>query len=66
MNPAERFIRFAAECEWMAKFTPSPENKIEWARMAKKWLRYADFYDRQTSAAHRGSLTKRHRSRAQN
>jgi hypothetical protein len=62
MNPAERFVRFAAECERMAKFTHIPENKTEWTRMAERWLRYAEYYDRQTLAAYRGSLTRRHRT----
>jgi hypothetical protein len=34
MNPSDRFLRFAAECEVMAKFTSSPENEIVWHRMA--------------------------------
>jgi hypothetical protein len=28
MNTSERFLKFAAECELMAKFTPSHENEI--------------------------------------
>ena len=33
MNTSERFQRFAAECEFMAKLTASPENQmvgVEW------------------------------------
>ena len=30
MNASDRFLRFAAECEVMAKCTPSPENEIAW------------------------------------
>ena len=36
MSASERLLRFAAECEVMAKFTPSPENKIAWRRMAER------------------------------
>jgi hypothetical protein len=64
MNLAERFVRFAAECERMAKFTHTPENKTEWTRMAERWLRFAELYDRQGPAAHRVSLTRRHRTSA--
>src|SRR6267378_347105 len=34
MNPSEKFLRFAAECEFMAKFTHNPGNKTVWSRMA--------------------------------
>ena len=27
MSASDRFLRFAAECEVMAKFTPSSENE---------------------------------------
>jgi len=37
MDPSEKFLRFAAECELMAKFTRSPENKTVWTRMAERW-----------------------------
>ena len=36
MSASERLLRFAAECEVMAKFTSSPENKIAWRRMAER------------------------------
>ena len=64
MNPSEKFVRFAAECERMAKFTHTPENKAVWSRMAERWLRCAQLYDRQAQSAHRGSATKRHRASA--
>jgi hypothetical protein len=62
MSPAERFVMFAAECERMAKFTHTPESRIEWARFAQRWRRYAEIYDRQESAANHGSSTRRHRA----
>jgi hypothetical protein len=52
MEPSERFLRFAAECELMAKFTRSPENKTVWTRMAERWLRCAHLYDRESAIAH--------------
>ncbi len=63
MNPSEKFMRFAAECELMAKFTRNPENKTVWTRMAERWLRCAQLYDREASIAHSSSLSaKRHRT----
>jgi hypothetical protein len=52
MSASERFLKFAAECELMAKFTPSPENKVTWHRMAERWVRCAEVYERQDSLAH--------------
>jgi hypothetical protein len=62
MNPSEKFLRFAAECELMAKFTRSPENKTVWTRMAERWLRCAQLYDQEASAARTTMSTKRHRA----
>ena len=39
MNTSERFLRFAAECEFMAQFTHNPKNKTVWSDMAERWLR---------------------------
>jgi hypothetical protein len=64
MNPSENFVRFAAECELMAKFTHIAENRAVWIRMAERWLRCAELNDRQTSAAHDANLAKRHRTPA--
>jgi hypothetical protein len=64
MEPSEKFLRFAAECELMAKFTHSPENKTIWIRMAERWLRCARLYDRESAIANSGSA-RRHRTPAQ-
>ncbi len=42
MNASDRFLRFAAECEVMAKFTHSQENRIVWSQMAQRWRRCAE------------------------
>lgn len=64
MNASDRFLRFAAECEFMAKFTPSPENETVWHQMAERWLRIADLFERQNSLAHAVGSMKRHRKPA--
>ena len=58
MNNLEKFLRFAAECEFMAQFTHNPENITVWSDMAERWLRCAELFDRQSSSAHYGSSTK--------
>ena len=47
MNTADRFLRFAAECDVMAKFSPSPENKRVWNDLAKRWVRCAQLLEQQ-------------------
>ncbi len=47
MMTSERFLRFAAECEVMAKFSRSRENKIVWNRIAERWVRCAELMDKQ-------------------
>jgi hypothetical protein len=62
MNPSEKFVNFAKECESMAKFTHSAENTAVWKRMAERWRRCAEVYDRQSSMAQEVHATKRHRT----
>jgi hypothetical protein len=40
MDAPERFMKFSAECELMAKITHSAENKLTWHRMAERWIRW--------------------------
>jgi hypothetical protein len=61
-DPAEKFLRFAAECELMAKFTRSRENRTVWTRMAERWLQCAQLYDRRNAMAH--AAARRHRAPA--
>ena len=63
MNTAERFLRFAAECEAMAKFTHSRENKTVWHQLAERWLRIADLIERQNTLFDADRSMKRHRKR---
>jgi hypothetical protein len=65
MDPAEKFLRFAAECEFMAKFTPNRENKVVWTRMAERWVRCARLYEGQNAITHAGGSARRHRTPVQ-
>jgi hypothetical protein len=47
MITPERFLRFAAECEVMAKFTASPENRMAWHQIAERWQRCAAVIEKQ-------------------
>jgi hypothetical protein len=49
MNTSDRFLRFAAECEAMAKFTRSPESRRVWSGLAQRWQRCAELMDHQDS-----------------
>jgi hypothetical protein len=66
MDASERFLRFAAECELMAKYTRSPENKTVWRRMAERWIRCAELIDQKSSFARTAGSTKQHRKLAHN
>jgi hypothetical protein len=49
MNTSDRFLRFAAECEVMAKFSRSPENRAVWSGLAQRWQRCAELLEHQYS-----------------
>ena len=58
MNTSEKFLRFAAECEVMAKFTRSAESRATWSRLAERWIRCAEMVERQGLASHRHRIAK--------
>src|SRR5580700_4063271 len=51
MGVSERFLRFAAECELMAKGSRDPKNKTVWRSIAERWTRCAELVERQNSLA---------------
>ena len=63
---AEEFLRHAADCERMAKFTHDRDNKSAWNGMAERWLRCAEWAKKQSSATHNGDKAKLHRRSADN
>jgi hypothetical protein len=46
MDTTDRFLRFAAECEAMAKLSPNRENKTFWNGLAQRWLRCAQLTEK--------------------
>jgi hypothetical protein len=51
MNPSEEFLRHAADCQRMAKFSRDPASRATWNRMAERWLRCAETFNRESAAA---------------
>jgi hypothetical protein len=41
MHVADRFLKFATECQVMAQRAPQEENQQTWNRLAERWLRCA-------------------------
>ena len=61
MTPSEHFLRFAAECESMAKLTHDQENKPVWRRLAERWVRCAELAERQNVTLNDAHRRRRHR-----
>lgn len=59
MDASDRFFRFAAECEVMAKFTRNQENKAVWNGMAQRWLRCAELMERNHAQLERSHAARR-------
>ena len=62
MNPSEEFMRHAAECESMAKFTRDPQSRATWSHMAERWVRCAELFDSQSEAARHAPPRRQRRS----
>jgi hypothetical protein len=41
MHAADRFLKFATECQVMAQRAPPSENKRVWNRLAERWRQRA-------------------------
>ncbi len=63
MNPSEEFLRHAADCQQMAKFTRDPASRATWSRMAERWLDCAERFKNESAAVKRNP-PKRHRRSA--
>ena len=62
MDATDRFLRFAAECEVMAKVTRTRENKAVWNGLAQRWLRCAEMMGQGHTNPHRSHAVKRQRT----
>jgi hypothetical protein len=67
INPSDEFLRHAADCQQMARFTRDPASKATWSRMAERWRHCAEVFQSQRLAAppsKRRSAQSRRRSAA--
>jgi hypothetical protein len=58
MHAADRFLKFATECQVMAQRAPQRENKRVWNRLAERWRRCAKLTE-QLDTASRSSGPRR-------
>lgn len=50
MHMPDEFLKHAAECDVMAKFTRDAQSRATWRGMAERWRRCAELAKRQSSA----------------
>jgi hypothetical protein len=59
MDASETFLRFAAECELMAKVSSTAEGRSTWRGMAERWVRCAELSQQQSLSARTRPVTRR-------
>jgi hypothetical protein len=62
MDASDRFLRFAAECEVMAKFTRSRQDKAVWNGLAQRWVKCAELLGQEHTITHHRSAARRQRT----
>ena len=62
MPATDRFLKFAAECEVMAKFTRNRENRAVWNGLAQRWIRCAQLADQMHPTMRHGAAKRRRAS----
>jgi hypothetical protein len=63
MVPSEEFLRHAAECEYMARFSHDPQSKAAWHGMAERWVRCAELAKKQDHERHKVRAHRKTNSR---
>ena len=61
MSAPERLLRFAAECETMAKLARDRESKMAWQDFAERWNRYAQSVESRSAKAQIDRMKRPHR-----
>ena len=64
MHPTDEFLKHAAECEQMVKFTRDPESMATWKRMAERWRRCAETFTSQNSTVRHPMPVRRRQNAA--
>jgi hypothetical protein len=62
MNPSEEFLRHAADCVQMAKFTRDPQSRATWQRMAQRWVSCAERFKNESLAAQKAPPKRQRRA----
>jgi hypothetical protein len=69
VNPSEQFRRHAAECREMARATRDKDSRLEWNRLAERWMRCAELAaqaapppSRRSESKHRPTTSNAHAS----
>ena len=57
----EDFLRHAAECEYMAKFSRDAHNKAVWRSMAERWVRCAELAKQQSAVIRNSPKARQYR-----
>ena len=61
MTPSQQFLKYAADCESMAKLTLNGKNDPDWHCLAERWVRCAQWAEGQTLAAQHAQEKRKHK-----
>jgi hypothetical protein len=64
MVPSDEFLRHAAECESMARFSRDSQSKAMWSAMAQRWCRCAELAKQYNPPMRKEMKVKQHRRAA--
>jgi hypothetical protein len=59
MHSSEHFLRFASECDGMARFSDTAVKRAVWQDLAQRWRRCAELARDEDSTAYIDRLRKR-------
>ena len=59
MHAADRFLKFASECQVMAQSAPRSGNKRVWNGLAERWLRCAKLIEQLETDLRSSELKRR-------
>jgi hypothetical protein len=59
MHTADRFLKFATECQIMAQLAPQGENQQTWNRLAERWLHCAELTEQLDTELRSSELRRR-------
>lgn len=62
MNTADRFLKFATECQIMARSTRSARDRAVWKGLAERWVRCAYLIDQKHPDLRRAGPARRQRT----